>query len=748
MKVLIYSLFLLSVLFCKNSYSNSPESNKRPATDANIFGHIINSETGDHVPFITVSIEGTQIATITDYTGHYFIANLPEGKLVLRVQGMGYETTSVSFKIESKQTLEIDVEINPKSIDLNEIVVTASPVQSGYRYQPDKSYVGEELQRRSDASFGEMLDLEPGIAMRSLGSITARPVIRGLNGDRILVLENGERMGDVSETAADHSISLDPLTASRVEVVRGPASLLYGSSALGGVINIMTTDIPDDWEKGASGVVSGQGASMNNMGAGFGRVTYGMDNLAVTTRGSYRKAGDITTPDGILGGTSMENYEGAVGLGFDTQNIVGGTSFSMADQVFELPESPDDDNERVEIRMQRYALQGRMQREFDGFFDKALLRFNASQMYQQEVEMELEDYFWDEEIAFDFDKKTLSSTFIAQHKPIGIFDRGAAGLSFFTHNMKICGEEAFTPGENRINAALFTFQEVPISGMVRLQAGVRVEYQHTEALPNKTFTVANGKNDALNFAGSVGLNIRPSENLEIGGQFARAHRTPTVTELYADGVHIGAGVYEVGHSDLKSEIGHGGDLFAKYSSKYIDVEIAGFINYYRNFILYQSTGMTDEESGYEIFEYLQDEARMRGGELTIDINPLEKMRINLGMDYVFGHRNGDTKDYLPYIPPLRFKAAMEYDFGSVWLGANAVVVDMQDNVAPNESVTPGYTLLGAQAGYRLDFAGRQVIILKVDNLLDVAYRDHLSRVENRNFPMPGRNISLAYRWYF
>src|SRR5690554_5248907 len=220
--------------------------------------------------------------------------------------------------------------------------------------------MGEEIQRRSEPSFGEMLNGQPGVAMRSMGSAPARPVIRGMDGDRILVLENGERMGDISETSADHSISLDPLAASRVEVIRGPASLLYGSSALGGVINLMTTDIPDQWEEGLSGVVSAQGATMNNMGAGFGRLTYGGEKNAFSGRMALREAGDITTPEGKIPGTFMHNYDGSLGWGMNHKKLNGGLSLSVSDQAFGIPESIDVPEESVEIRAGRMALQGRL----------------------------------------------------------------------------------------------------------------------------------------------------------------------------------------------------------------------------------------------------------------------------------------------------------------------------------------------------------------------------------------------------
>jgi len=745
MKILL--IFLLVNLFSFTAFSHATEE-QRPRTDANVFGHVIDSATGEHIPFINVLVEDTRIGTITDGSGHYMLTNLPEGRHTLLVQGMGYETAHKEFTAVEGRTIEVDMEVVPTHIDLSEIVITASPTASGFSYQPNQAYIGEELQRRSEATFGEMLRSEPGVNMRSFGSMPSRPVIRGLDGDRILVLENGERMGDISETSADHSISLDPLAASRVEVVRGPATLLYGSSALGGVINLMTTDIPDDVETGSSGVFSLQGASVNNMGGGFGRYTYGFDSWATTARFSYRKAGDIQTPEGKLPNTSLENIDGALGFGFDRPNAAGGISLSMANQTFEIPESIDDPDETVEIRMQRQSLQGRLNHQRNAFFDKTQVRFNASRMFQQEVEIELEDGIWEEDVELEYEKYTFSSTITAQHKPRGIFDRGAVGLSLYAHSLDVGGDEAYTPGEGRVTMGVFTFQEIPLTNQLRFQAGLRLDFQHTTSLTNELFPDIDEQRNAFNYSGSFGLNYRPLEQLEIGGQFARSHRNPIIEELYAFGPHIGAGVFEIGDPDLKDEIGHGGDLFFRYKAGNLELEIAGFVNHFQNFIIFQPTGDVDEDSGYPIFRYEGDEARLMGGEVTLGLKPLDALSLNLGIDYVHGKRIGNGEEYLPFIPPFRFMADVEYDFGDAWVGGKLHTAAKQDRVAPEEDMTDGHTLVGLQAGYRLTTAGRHVIILRVDNLLDTRYRDHLSRIEDRNFPMPGRNFNLAYRWYF
>ena len=569
-----------------------------------------------------------------------------------------------------------------------------------------------------------------------------------MDGDRILVLENGERMGDISETSADHSIALDPLVASRVEVVRGPASLLYGSSALGGVINLMTTDIPDRWDKGSKGVISLQGATMNKMGAGFGRYTYGNDKWAVTGRVAHRQSSDITTPDGIVPGTSMNNLDASAGFGFNSGTTLGGASLSIANQTYEIPESIDNLNEGVEIQMQRQALQGRMAFENKGFFDKAQVRFNTSRMYQQEIEYEWIDGTRDDEIELEYEKYAISSTLTMQHKPFEFFDRGAVGVNFHGHLLDVRSDEAYTPGEMRMNVGVFTFQEIPLSNTMRLQVGLRFDFQHTSAMPNAAFPSINGRRNAINYTGSLGFNHRPIEGLEVGGQFARSHRNPSIEELYANGVHLGAGVYEIGNSSIKDEIGQGGDFFIRWSSKKIEFEMASFFNAFKNYIIFEPTGNIDPGTGYPIFQYAGDEAILMGGELSASYKPIEKLEIGFGTDYVDGRRINNGKEYLPFIPPLRFSTNIEYDFGKGWIGAKMVTAATQTRVAPEEDVTKGYTLLGLSAGYRITTYGRHIIIFRVDNLLDQRYRDHLSRIEDRNFPMPGRNFTLAYRWFF
>ncbi|MDP2236066.1 MAG: TonB-dependent receptor [Bacteroidales bacterium] len=746
-KIILFKVILL-ISFYTLTASEIPQ---RPLTDANIYGHVVDARTGEHLPFVNILIKGTRIGTTTDASGHYILTNLPLGEHTIIAVSMGYSPVEVNFTAIGKKTLELDLILTSTGINLDEIVLTASPTASGFRYQPDAVLLGEQLQKKGEVSFGEMLNGQPGVAMRSFGSAPARPVIRGLDGDRILILENGERMGDISETSADHAISMDPLVANRVEVVRGPASLLYGSSALGGVINLMTSDIPDDAPNGTNGVLSMQGATMNNMGAGFAKISHGNGVHAGTARFSFRQAGNITTPEGELPGTSLRNYNGAAGWGFNKEKSNGGLTFSLFNQQFEIPESIENPDERVEIRANRQSLQGRFGKEYESFFDKAQLRFNITRFEQDEVEIETLSTGADEEsVELTYGQYALNSTLTVQHKARRIFDRGAIGASLQAKILDVDGADVYTPGEQRLTAGVFTFQEIPLSNIMRLQFGVRFDIQNVKARRNTVFTDINLSRTSVNYSGSIGLNHRPLPGFEIGGQFARSHRNPSIEELFANGPHLGAGTYEIGNTNLKDEIGNGGDFFIRYNRNATTIELASFVNFFRNFIIFQPTGEIEPTSGYPIFRYEGDEAMLLGGEIMFNTSITEKLELTSTLDYVNGRRtvNGKSNEFLPMIPPFRFSVELEYDYTFGWLGTKMQAVAKQDKVAPDEDMTNGYMLLSFTAGFRLNKGGRHVLILRLDNALNENYRDHLSRIEDRGFPMPGRNLNVSYRWFF
>ncbi len=744
-----FQITALVTLFLALSFSQA-QAQAGSSADT-LRGEIRNAESGEPIPGATVLLEGINRGAAADNEGRFEFYNLQPGTYQIAVQAVGYVTLKQS--IEHPHDGYLKLELRVAVFEVEDVIVTSSPVGRNIQYQPAQAYNIQQMQDRQASSIGEILDGEPGIAMRSFGPAPARPVIRGFDGDRLLVLENGERMGDLSNTAHDHSVVMDPLVPDRIEVVRGPASLLYGSSALGGVVNIITSDIPREWDSGSSGTAALEGATMNDALSGFGRYQYGGDNWAATGRLSYRGAGDLKTPEGRLPGTFIQNFDGAAGAGYRSENFNAGFSFSAIDHNYGLPEGIDDPDEEAEIKLDQQTLQGRAEWSGDRFFDRIELRLHGSRLFQQEIETGYEaDGTADEDIELEFLQYAANATLTFRHKPVGFFDEGIIGVNSHIRGLEVGGDEIFTPGIDNRSLAFFTFHEIPLSSMARFQFGIRGETHSIETRPNIDFPDFDESRSSRALSGSVGLNLRPVPGLELGAQMARAHRFPILEELFADGVHFGAGVFERGNPDLKTETGHGSDLFIRWGNNRIRAELAGF--YYRisDFVAFEPAGevfVDDRDRTWDIFEYRAREAEMLGGEAQLSVSITNQLQVGATLDYVRGSRV-DTNSPLPTMPPLRARFTTRYDAGSWWMGGSIRIVDEQTRVVAEELPTDGYMLIDLNTGIRFDANGSHRLSLRVDNLADTLYRDHLSRVDRTEFgsPMAGRNVRLSYRFTF
>lgn len=732
----------------------------------------------DVLPGATIYLPALERGVTSDIDGHFELTNLPEGRYELRISYVGYATQNITVTVPGNRQ-ELSVFLQPAFQNMNEVVVTASPNRGSANYQSAQAYNTMELIRRTSVSLGEMLDGEPGLSSRSFGSGPARPVIRGFDGERLVVLENGERMGDIQSTAPDHAITLDPLGMSRVEVVRGPASLLYGSSALGGVINIFTEDAPTHWGNGLSGGTALHGATNNNLYSQSAGLIYGTENHGIAGRFIYRTAGNAQTPGGILPNTQMDAYTGSLGWGFRGSNFNGGISGRYYQNHYGVPEfasmsDPDnpgmfiEEEPEMEVRINRWNAQALFNVELDGFFDEIEARTSFSHSVQEEGEQGV-PY---ELLELEIKTTTISSSVLFLHKPFSIFDRGVIGANLHRRYQAVDGLEAYHPGEDIYNIALFTFQEIPLSNRLRMQFGVRAENEWLASVENRYFTVEERTEDVtFNVVGSVGFNYRPVEGWEAGLQFARAHRNATILERYADGWHAGATRVELGDPTLTSEHGLGVDFFTRYSGNLIQFEISGFYNRIDNFIALYT--LTPEEAAAAVYRVQPDrefpltvqffgtDAELMGFEFRSSMFLTDRVRFDTGMDYVRGDRRDEDGQPLPFIPPFRTTLGLMYNVNNFNVGSSVRLVAAQNRVPDDELPTDGYALLRLEAGYRFPVGnfGMHTINLRVDNALDTAYQDHMSVTRRYKDPfmgpaapsrynMPGRNINLVYRVIF
>ncbi len=569
-----------------------------------IRGKVLDAETGEPLIGANVFATPARQGATTNLDGEFRIDGLAEGSHELSFTYLGYASKIVEINLPMSE--ELTVEMISDFFRTREVIVTAAPTGSNVNYQSAQAYTVNQLAARANLSLGDMLDGEPGLSSRSFGGGPSRPVIRGFDGERVVVLENGERMGDIQSTAPDHAITLDPLGLNRVEVVRGPASLLYGSSALGGVINLFTEDAPRQWNRGLSGGAAFHGATNNNLLSGSAGLVYGTENHAVAGRFLYRTAGDAQTPDEAIPNTRLDSYTASIGWGYNRGNTRMGLSARYYQNHYGIPEfaamsDPDnpgmfiEEEPDMEIRIFRYNVQGYLNQKMDGFFDELELR--ASYSYSDQEEGEPDPL--PEELELEIQTTTLSSTGLLMHRPFFIFDRGVIGTSVHYRYQEVDGIEAYHPGEDIFNLALFTFQEIPLGSRLSLQLGARFEQEWTSTVENRFFTpepdpelvnveevpAFDGLTDEVfNFAGSIGLNFRPTNEIEIGMQVARAHRNTTILERYADGWHAGATRVELGDPSLTSETGLGLDAFFQYTTTRWQFEISGFYNRINDYV--------------------------------------------------------------------------------------------------------------------------------------------------------------------
>lgn len=660
-----------------------------------------------------------------------------------------------------------------KTSDIEEVLVLGqSPLANHGNYQPVTSFGEDQLVQMTAISLGEMLDGQPGLYMRSFGGAPARPIIRGFDGERLLVLENGERMGDIQSTAPDHAVTLDPLGMNEIEVIRGPASLLYGASALGGVINVFSNDFMRAWDPGLSGGLTAVGSSIDRGVATGGVLTYGTERNAVTGRFTVRSNSNARTPNETIPNTHSDSHTFSLGWAHRTDRFSGGVSLRYYQSEFGIPEfasvtDPDNPDRFIElepdmeIRIDRLNMQARGNWALNGFFEELQIRTSLSRSLQEEGEPNVPPDLLELEI----DTSTISSTALLRHGDWGMFHRGFFGLNVHYRHQEVDGIEAYHPGEDLINVGVFTMQEAELTPRLNMLTGLRIEQEWLDGTSNRYFPQAELPSDTTtNIAASLGFDYALTEFWGLGLQFARAHRNATILERYADGWHAGATRIELGDSSLESEVGYGIDFLTRYSDNSLDVELAVYYNRIDDFIALRTLdpGCGDIEFRVQpdrefpaCVQFFGANAEQFGVELNADWFLTDNLRVQLVSDIMRGNRR-DVDEPLPFMPPMRFTTGLVHDDGTWRFGGSVRYVHQQTRVPENELPTSSFTTLRLEGGYRM---GGHQLSVRLDNALDSSYSDHLSVVRRyrdpvlgpdapTRFEMPGRSFTVSYRYSF
>jgi iron complex outermembrane receptor protein len=638
---------------------------------------------------------------------------------------------------------------------LQEVFVTASLGKNLLDVaSPTTVLAGDDLMRQLNGSLGETLSRQLGVSSSYFGPAASRPVIRGLGGYRVQTLQDGLSTLDVGNLSDDHATTVDPALAEQLEVLKGPATLLYGSGASGGLINVVTDRIPSHApQSGVDGIAELRGGTVADERAGVLSLNAGGQHFAVHADAFKSESKDIDIPSEPISarlrtqieaeGGEVEAQEhriknaftdtqgGSLGAAWLGANTTIGANVSRYESEYGLP---TEEEAYIDMEQDRYQAKAEWRSE-SGW----LRGVQLSGAYNDYTHTEFEEpgnpgtVFTQE--AFDVR--------LAANRVHNDIWRGTFGVQVTRVDFVAEGEEAFVPPSVTESVGVFALEEFDVQQWT-LSLGARYEQQSAEA-SSEDEPLPKFDDSAVSFAGGAVLKLSDIDTLSFS--LTHSARHPQATELFAYGPHLAAQRFEIGDATLDTEKANTLDISLRRHADGFSWLVNVFYNDYSNFVFASPTG--DIEDDFPVVQYMQSAATLFGYEAELWA-PLysrneQSLRLRLMSDYVRGEREGGEP--LPQMPPLRFGVGLHFDQAAWHAAVEGIHHAEQDRLASNELATDSYLMLNADVSYRLEAAGEWFLFLRGSNLLDNEARQHTSSLKDL-VPLPGRSFTAGVRLTF
>jgi iron complex outermembrane receptor protein len=657
---------------------------------------------------------------------------------------------------------------------LDAVVVTSTPLERTLfeQAQPVSVLRGPQLRLSLQPTLGETLSGVPGVSSTYFGPAASRPVIRGLDGDRVRVLQNGNNTVDASATSVDHAVSFDPVGVESIEVVRGPATLLYGPNAIGGVVNVIDRRIADERiGVPVRGSIEGRAASVNDERGGAFTLEGGVGGFVWHIEGYKRAADDLRIP-GFARSARLRQLEPLPAgereardilpnSGLRTEGLAGGASYVWDGGFFGMAYSGfhtnygtvADPNVTIDMEQRRWDFRGAF---FAPFALVKSVKYNLGVSDYEHTEFE------GSETGTKFENEGYDGRFELAHEKLGPFE-GVLGYQTQHSDFSARGEEAFVPSvATRVNS-VFLFEEA-VFEPVRVQFGVRYDHVSVEAESSPGFG-SGSERTFDNVSGSAGIIYTPTADYAIALNAAFTQRAPTYQELFANGPHVATAAFEVGDSGLRSERSLSLDLSLRKKAGRVTGAVSVFYNRFSDFIGQFSTGEVEDD--LPVFAFRATNAVFVGGEAEITWHLLEPaaaasgdgktaaapvldrpvLDLEFKADYVHATDRA-THDPLPRIPPFRASAALTWQHGRYRASVEGQYSARQNRASEFELPTDSYFLLNASVGYRLTLGGTEAdFYVKGVNLTNAEARLHTSFLKDRA-PLGGRGVVCGLKFTF
>lgn len=645
----------------------------------------------------------------------------------------------------------------PQTATVDDVIVTGAPYGISQRATTIATDVIDQqaLATSPAVSLGDLVSNRPGIRSTDFAPGASRPVIRGLSGPRVQVLTNGIGLIDASSVSPDHAVATDPAEASRIEIIRGPATLVYGGSAIGGVVNVIDDRIPTKIpEGGLSGVVSTQVSSVDDGRSGFGRVTVGSGHFAFNLDGVRRKTSDYDIPspaisarkaeaDGIdrgPGGTQPNSYTDLTAWGVGGSYIIDkgyiGASYKDTDSEYG---TVAEENVFIKLNQERYDVRGEYR-----FDDGPFSALRGSYGHAKYTHTEFEDV-GEPGTIFNSDGWEGRADLVQRERNGW---NGAVGVQGLSRNFQAIGEEAFVPTVDIDELGVYTVQRLD-RAHYGFEGGLRYDRRELSATPIGGVSQVN--REFNNWSASVAGFLRPAPGLFLGLSLAHNERAPSEVELFADGVHIATAAYETGDLNLNSEKVNTLEGTVHYDRGRFTGDLHVYHSWYNGFIDERATGADYLYEGEEfpIFQFVQTDARFYGFELEGAYALWEsgdrKLSLEGAADFI--HAQTDLGP-AARIPPYSVTGRLAWTSTPFDASIEVRHVGEQDRVAnAYELPTDDYTLLNLAAAWRPLTDHNVTIFAEARNLTNEEAREHVSFLKDIA-PMAGRNlrVGVAYRF--
>jgi len=725
-----------------------------PASDARTLSGRVTDPGGNPVAQAAVRLVELKRTATSDNDGKYSITQIPPGSYTISIRVIGY-APQVRKVTVGNADVTVDVTLKPSVIELPAVQVSASAEATSALNspQPIATVSEEDLTKVRPTSLGEALADIAGVRNNSSGAAAGKPVIRGLTNNRVLVLDNGQRL-EHNQWGDDHFSSVEPAASSRIEVIHGPASVLYGSDALGGVINVIEPDLPDGIGRApfVHGSVTGGFASGNRQPDGS--LTMEGASGGFGYRGSItgRTAENTRTPTYTLWNSGYHNVGGTGTLGYrGTWGSLTGRYTYRNDHLNLTDEdstatgraATDDHRGRLELAM-----------------PIGTTRLDWSAGYERNQRHEWADATSTSE-AFAMRQKSYTTEARLHHSSLGPFS-GLVGFSGeYTTDVNF-GEEFLEPDSKAADAALYVFEQTDV-GRWNVSFGGRYDYRHLDVDANADLGNPSATRHWSSVTGNLGVLYHVTEPVALVLNVGRGFRSPSTFDLFANGPHEATSTFERGNPNLNTETSLNTDVAIRIQSGSAAAEVGGFVNLIKNFIYTVPANQIDPSSALQIYDVTQGDAVLRGFEGQLQYHPTTYLHLEGTADYVYG-QNTTAAEPLPTMPPFRatYTARLEgrslSKLSSPYFSLGGESNMRQTRLNPAEAIfyadafggqgyqSKAYTLINLTTGFSLPTSGGRLVQFdfQLRNALDQDWVDYLSHLKTLA-PNPGMGRNFTAR---